>query len=77
MQREAPNILITGTPGVGKTTLAADVAENTGLEHLSVSDFVRMHNLQESYDEARSAHVVDDDNVTFSYCFFERSFFFS
>jgi broad-specificity NMP kinase len=31
--RALPNILITGTPGTGKTTLSGLVAKNLGMKH--------------------------------------------
>ena len=76
-KREKPNILVTGTPGVGKTTLASDVSEETGLEHVNVGDFVKMHNLQDSWDEQRNAAVVDDDEVILKMQSFFNFFFFS
>ena len=35
-----PNILVTGSPGTGKTTTAAMIAEKTGLKHINVGDLV-------------------------------------
>jgi adenylate kinase len=37
-QRSIPNILVTGTPGVGKSTLCEQLAERTGLEWLELID---------------------------------------
>jgi len=41
MGRTKPNILITGTPGTGKTTTSALLAEQTGLKHVNVGDLVK------------------------------------
>ena len=39
--RTRPNILITGTPGTGKTTTASLIAEETGFAHVDVSALVK------------------------------------
>jgi len=39
--RARPNILITGTPGTGKTTTASLVAEEAGFTHIDVSALVK------------------------------------
>ena len=39
--RKKANIVITGTPGVGKTTHAKLLAENTGLKLLSLNDIAK------------------------------------
>ena len=39
--RARPNILITGTPGTGKTTTASLIAEETGFAHVDVSALVK------------------------------------
>lgn len=48
-------MLITGTPGTGKTTLAAQIAEATGLRHLCVGDMVRSAELPLNFIPRRPA----------------------
>ncbi|KAL0230248.1 hypothetical protein PCE1_003809 [Barthelona sp. PCE] len=55
------NIYITGTPGVGKTTLAELVAENTGLELLSIKEAIFENKLYDSYDSEADTYDVDDE----------------
>lgn len=58
-----PNILITGTPGTGKTTFAQALAERTGLTYLSVGDLVKQHGLHEGWDAEFECHILDEDKV--------------
>ncbi len=63
MQRSSPNILITGTPGCGKSTLASELSTATGLNLLSVNNIAKENNLFDSYDEENECHVLDEDRV--------------
>src|SRR3546814_4406773 len=58
-----PNILVTGTPGIGKTSLAALIAERTGLRHVSVGDVIKEYACYEERDEALDTYVLDDEKV--------------
>ena len=61
--RTRPNILITGTPGTGKTTLAAAVAAAAGLTHIDVGTAIREQELHCGWDEDFECHIVDEDLV--------------
>lgn len=70
--RKFPNIIITGTPGVGKTTTATQILTLVGdenesspipLKHLNVNDVAKRDSLYESYDAELDTHVVDEDKV--------------
>ena len=39
--RRKPNILVTGTPGTGKTSTCEMLAEATGLKHINVGTWVK------------------------------------
>uniref|UniRef100_UPI00358F67CE adenylate kinase isoenzyme 6 n=1 Tax=Myxine glutinosa TaxID=7769 RepID=UPI00358F67CE len=60
-----PNILITGTPGVGKSTLAAELAAKFGTdyEYVSVGDLAAEEELYDGYDEVHKCHILDEDRV--------------
>eukprot|EP00607_Mallomonas_marina_P002027 CAMPEP_0182429310 /NCGR_PEP_ID=MMETSP1167-20130531/25676_1 /TAXON_ID=2988 /ORGANISM="Mallomonas Sp, Strain CCMP3275" /LENGTH=170 /DNA_ID=CAMNT_0024612753 /DNA_START=49 /DNA_END=557 /DNA_ORIENTATION=+ len=58
-----PNVLITGTPGTGKTTTAQIVAERTGLSYINVGELVIEHNCHEGKDEEYDTYILDDDKL--------------
>ena len=60
--RTRPNILVTGTPGTGKTVTANTLAERTGLSYVNVGDLAKEKHLYEGWDEQYGCHVLDEDN---------------
>ncbi|CAO3640529.1 unnamed protein product [Mucor hiemalis] len=60
MERSLPNILVTGTPGTGKTTTSEMIAEVTGLEHVNVGEIVKQKQLHEGYLEEFDTHLLDE-----------------
>eukprot|EP01031_Cornospumella_fuschlensis_P034222 gene34222-41423_t len=58
-----PNILITGTPGTGKTETARQAAELTGLKHINVGDLIKEKECYEEHNEEYDTLVIDDDKV--------------
>lgn len=58
-----PNILVTGTPGVGKSTFCAALAQNLGLRHINVGQFAAERELMHSYDEKMDYHYLHEDAV--------------
>ncbi|KAL3425616.1 POS9-activating factor FAP7 [Phlyctema vagabunda] len=63
MSRSQPNIIITGTPGVGKTTHCEVLAQNTGLKHLSVNRIVKERGCHDGFDEEFKSWIVDEDKL--------------
>lgn len=63
--RTSPNVIITGTPGVGKTVHCEQVAQEIGLKHLSINQIAKDRDCFETYDEERKTWVVDEDKVCF------------
>ncbi|GMM31721.1 nucleoside-triphosphatase [Martiniozyma asiatica (nom. inval.)] len=63
-QRESPNIIITGTPGCGKSAHASLLASLVPeLRHLDVSQFAKENHLLDSFDEERNSHTIDEDRL--------------
>lgn len=61
--RKGPNILITGTPGTGKTATCSMVAEATNLRHVNVGDWVKSQELHSGFDTEFDAYIIDEDKV--------------
>lgn len=58
-----PNILVTGTPGVGKSHLCQRLAEQLGFKWQSVSAIVQEQGCVEEYDEEFECPVLDEDKL--------------
>ena len=61
--RTQPNIVVTGTPGVGKTTHCEMLAEKTGLRHVSVNQVVKDKDCHEGWDDEFHSWIVDEDKL--------------
>lgn len=56
-------MLLTGTPGTGKTSTAAAVAAATGLRHIDVGDAIKTQSLHSGWDDEFECHIVDEDKA--------------
>ncbi|CAO1620194.1 unnamed protein product [Sympodiomycopsis kandeliae] len=72
MVRSYPNIVITGTPGTGKTSHASLLASSwpssstvtpAPLRHINVGDLCKDKGFITSYDEEWKSHEVDEDKL--------------
>lgn len=61
--RTSPNVIITGTPGVGKTVHCEQLAQETGLKHLSINKVAKERECHDGYDEKLKSYIVDEDKV--------------
>ena len=70
--KTSPTIILTGTPGTGKTTHAQLLAEESPipLKHINVGDLVKEKGLYEEYDEEWQSYTVDEDRVRGQLFFF-------
>lgn len=56
--------LLEGTPGTGKTTLASELAQRTGLNYIDVSQLATEQELFDGYDDELQCPILDDDRVS-------------
>ena len=52
-------IVVTGTPGVGKTTVAKRLAEKLGASYLNLAELVISEKLYTGYDSEYESYIVD------------------
>lgn len=63
-RRTVPNILITGTPGTGKTTLCSELANRVAdLEWINIAELAKANNCYEAYDEQYDCAILDEEKV--------------
>ncbi|CAG8187743.1 unnamed protein product [Penicillium olsonii] len=63
IMRTSPNVIITGTPGVGKTVHCEQLAQEIGLKHLSINQVAKDRGCFDEYDEELKTWVVDEDKL--------------
>mmetsp|Transcript_47687 Transcript_47687/g.118103 ORF Transcript_47687/g.118103 Transcript_47687/m.118103 type:complete len:185 (-) Transcript_47687:207-761(-) len=62
--RRLPNILITGTPGTGKSTTAHLLQEKVaGLTHIEIGKLVKEQHLHNGWDEEYQSYILDEDRI--------------
>ncbi|EGC29842.1 hypothetical protein DICPUDRAFT_158528 [Dictyostelium purpureum] len=63
IKRNKPNVLITGTPGTGKSSLASVVAQNHEFQHFDISTLVKEKELHDGWDSEFQCYYLDEDKV--------------
>jgi len=56
-------VIVTGTPGTGKTVFARSLAKSLGLPYLSLPDYAAKRRLFSGYDKKRESKVIDITRV--------------
>lgn len=75
MPSKGPVLIITGTPGTGKSTHAQLLAEESQipLKHINVGEWVKERGLYEEYDSEWQSYIVNEDKV----CSLERIIYYN
>ena len=63
MSRSNPNILLTGTPGVGKSKFAEILNSKLGLEVINIGQFARENNCLGDWDPEYESHDLKEDDL--------------
>jgi MoxR-like ATPase len=69
IKRRKPNILVTGTPGTGKTTTSTALAEATQLNHINIGDLVKEKNLHDGWDDELDSYILNEDLVSYQFIY--------
>ncbi len=56
-------IVVTGTPGVGKTAVSQLLAERLDASHINLGEIVKSERLTEGFDRRRATVIVDEDRL--------------
>lgn len=56
-------IIVTGTPGTGKTTIARILAKEKSYMYIDVNSLIKKKKWYEYYDRKRKCYVVDDKKI--------------
>ncbi|AAY79855.1 adenylate kinase family protein [Sulfolobus acidocaldarius] len=56
-------IIVAGTPGTGKTTVAKALSEKLNLNFLLLSSFIIENKAYTEYDDIRQSYIIDEDKV--------------
>ena len=57
-------IIITGTPGTGKTSLAKALAKRLKIKYLDVNKVIAKYKLREAYERKRQTYIVDEKKLS-------------
>ena len=52
-------IIVTGTPGTGKTTLSKKLAKKLNFNYIDVNEIVKQYDISEGYDKKRKTKIID------------------
>ncbi|GFO35782.1 adenylate kinase isoenzyme 6 homolog [Plakobranchus ocellatus] len=61
--RVAPNLMIAGTPGTGKSTLGKELCQRTGLNYVSVGEVAEAADCMDGYDDELQCGILDEDRI--------------
>ncbi|KAI6652638.1 hypothetical protein LOD99_4423 [Oopsacas minuta] len=63
VQAVSINILISGTPGVGKSTHAAELASRIGLKYININDTAKEGDMYDGWDSELESKILNEDMI--------------
>ena len=63
MSRSNPNILVTGTPGVGKSRFSELLRTKLGVKVINIGQFAKDNNFLGDWDEEYQSHELKEDDL--------------
>lgn len=56
-------IVVTGTPGAGKTTLSKELSKRFKYDYIDVNDVIKDKSLEEGYDKKKDCKIIDTEKL--------------
>ena len=56
-------LIVSGTPGTGKTTFARKLAKEKNYKYIDVKNLIKEKNLSEGYDKKRDTKIIDTEKL--------------
>jgi len=56
-------IIVTGTPGTGKTTLSKKISKDKGYTYIDVNEIIKKNNLSDGFDKEKDCEIIDTDKL--------------
>lgn len=57
-------IIVTGTPGTGKTSLAKKLSKKLSYDYIDVNRIIKQNKLKEGYDRKKKCYIIDTKKLT-------------
>ena len=56
-------LIVTGTPGTGKTTFSKNLASDKGFEYLDVTKFIIENGISDGFDKKKDCEIIDIEKL--------------
>jgi adenylate kinase len=63
VHKDKQAIIVSGTPGTGKTTLSKEISSRFNLAYVDVNEIIKENKLSEGFDEKRNCEIIDTDKL--------------